>query len=1154
MITIVVLWLRVCAGLSAWQAGEGPSRALQRELSRETCVKRSTEMLWERRHEANEINVCALLYRAASSPPRELLAAAREVVPQMKSRQLANTARALALCATKHDGRAETAEMVLRRIGEDAKSWGRPEELAMASWAAARFMREEDGNLTGVARVALWALVARAAAAFDAGKSPKEAANVAWAIATAASGPLADREREAAVAFFGSLNKKSIAPARDVATIVWSCAKLSKTDWRVSTQALGAIEGVLARLDTRAFFETATVRDVSQTLSALATASFDAPDFFRRAHAFAGSTTKDNLALSDAAVMLWASALLDRPPDISVFARLLAPLAAAAAETPPPLEVSLVVWSAAVLAHASPAHAAAAADLVCGARFDNLAEREDLRRLHQALLALRVELDAEAFRRLERHVPAIVRARARRAWRRAEDDRHQGSSARHRAVADTLASLKTQHEVVATVRDEYGDLYVDMLVKKPDPSALVVALEFDGPSHFCANDPRRPLGHTMLKRRLLEARGFDVVSVPYLDWDRIPFWSSMERQRYLQRKLRITETLRYQGGDNARSEGLDFLVVPLVHPRLSRDVLGISDRRTRPMTRSDLVLSSGEWSRLVVGRVSMWPWRSIGGARRAAAAAAVRRELEWAGHLGLSAVVADVLRRSTTSAARLVNQVLQRAASWQLWVQCKLGGGKEEDDDDSWEKWDELRRLCDHSLALCVALEIGIEPPSRDAARRWRGEPIKAVFVPAEVFVFNEAGFPVLPKSHQALLSSLAALAEPRETRFVLSGRPRHARGRVVYAQYLNHLLTTRREPLTQVEELELPYRDYLQAPLQPLADDLEAQTYETFERDPVKYERYQTAIERFLADWRGTDPPVIAVLGAGRGPLVRCALAAARAASVDLRRVYAVEKNANALVTLRALAHQLDDWRGVVAILAGDMRDVEIDDLADCVVSELLGSFGDNELSPECLDGARHLAKLTHVSIPRRYESFAAPIAAARLWYDARRANTGNLPGPPPALVLPGAPPPARGLETPFVVKLHRFAPLADSQSCFLFEHPNPNYRDADTNSRSVSLEFFAAVDATVHGLAGYFEACLYDDISISINPPTFSTGMFSWFPLFIPFLHPVKLKAREPLRVDLWRVADASRVWYEWAVLSPVVLPIQNPNGRSYAMRLQP
>jgi protein arginine N-methyltransferase 5 len=35
-------------------------------------------------------------------------------------------------------------------------------------------------------------------------------------------------------------------------------------------------------------------------------------------------------------------------------------------------------------------------------------------------------------------------------------------------------------------------------------------------------------------------------------------------------------------------------------------------------------------------------------------------------------------------------------------------------------------------------------------------------------------------------------------------------------------------------------YSDYLQAPLQPLMDDLGSATYDVFERDPVKYRQYE--------------------------------------------------------------------------------------------------------------------------------------------------------------------------------------------------------------------------------------------------------------------------------------------------------------------------
>jgi len=40
--------------------------------------------------------------------------------------------------------------------------------------------------------------------------------------------------------------------------------------------------------------------------------------------------------------------------------------------------------------------------------------------------------------------------------------------------------------------------------------------------------------------------------------------------------------------------------------------------------------------------------------------------------------------------------------------------------------------------------------------------------------------------------------------------------------------------------------------------------------------------------------------------------------------------------------------------------------------VSELLGSFGDNELSPKCLDGAQRFLKPDGISIPSSYWTFS--------------------------------------------------------------------------------------------------------------------------------------------------------------------------------------
>jgi len=47
-------------------------------------------------------------------------------------------------------------------------------------------------------------------------------------------------------------------------------------------------------------------------------------------------------------------------------------------------------------------------------------------------------------------------------------------------------------------------------------------------------------------------------------------------------------------------------------------------------------------------------------------------------------------------------------------------------------------------------------------------------------------------------------------------------------------------------------------------------------------------------------------------------------------------------------------EWHGQVNLFNEDMRSWKPAKLVDILISELLGSFGDNELSPECLDGAQ--------------------------------------------------------------------------------------------------------------------------------------------------------------------------------------------------------
>ena len=60
-----------------------------------------------------------------------------------------------------------------------------------------------------------------------------------------------------------------------------------------------------------------------------------------------------------------------------------------------------------------------------------------------------------------------------------------------------------------------------------------VAIEVDGPSHFCG---RTPTGATALKRRQLRSAGWVLLPVPYWEWNDLS--SSLSRQEYLRAALR----------------------------------------------------------------------------------------------------------------------------------------------------------------------------------------------------------------------------------------------------------------------------------------------------------------------------------------------------------------------------------------------------------------------------------------------------------------------------------------------------------------------------------------------------------------------------------------------------------------------------------------
>lgn len=255
-------------------------------------------------------------------------------------------------------------------------------------------------------------------------------------------------------------------------------------------------------------------------------------------------------------------------------------------------------------------------------------------------------------------------------------------------------------------------------------------------------------------------------------------------------------------------------------------------------------------------------------------------------------------------------------------------------------------------------------------------------------------------------------------------------------------------ESLLLDQNFSFSFRDKLQTPLDPLHQNLDLETYRVMEEDPIKYQRYEMALIAATRDLKKTlgkavtptTPLRILVVGPGRGPLIASSLVASAVNQVPVE-VIAIEKNPNAVRTLRHRFAQFitePTTHNRVRVIEGDMRERVVPVPAagagasheedsttatatigvgsvHIIVSELLGSFADNEASPECLYAIEHALHPRHgIMIPQSYTSYLVPVSASSLWQQARTMFSHH--GGKNQFQQ-------QGLDYPYVVHLHSHA-----------------------------------------------------------------------------------------------------------------------------------
>ena len=405
-----------------------------------------------------------------------------------------------------------------------------------------------------------------------------------------------------------------------------------------------------------------------------------------------------------------------------------------------------------------------------------------------------------------------------------------------------------------------------------------------------------------------------------------------------------------------------------------------------------------------------------------------------------------------------------------------------------WEFWTNIK-MENVSVMLYISEEV-----DEDIIRRWSTEPITSIMFPAAKFV-HEYELPILPDYLQAILRRLMSQTPPAI--IIVSDEDQAA-----YIKGIKWLISK-----IKID----PASDILIDPLQPLRDDLSLRIYEVFETDTVKYDQYEKAIFRALRDINLHCVKVL-VIGPGRGPLLDRLLKIIKEIKCEFR-IDAVEKNPNCFLVLQERNHT--EWNEKINLMNEDVRTWKHTNY-NLVISELLGSFGCNEVCPEILQG---FTNENTIMIPQSYENYLQPI------YSPLLSSLKN-----------------EQLERPYLIKLNSFYIMSDIQSIWKFSHPTK-----DITSRCRVINFHVPYKGKVNALQGYFISKLYGSTQIGILPHLAEGFCNSWYTILFPVLE-IDCNGDSILRFQIERICNNNKVWYEWSVNNKVY----NNHGTYYSIGL--
>ena len=380
--------------------------------------------------------------------------------------------------------------------------------------------REVANSLNSLAKIRweddaiVWRLIQRGTCVLS-DFNPQDLANTFWAMA------MLGHHDSAFISALLSTTRSRLHElnSRDLANTIWAMAKLEHHDSAFISALLSVARSRLHEFKPH---------NLTKTIWAMATLDHHDSAFISAILSAAKSQLHEfnpqNLANT-----IWAMATLDHHD--SAFTSALLSVARSRLHEFNPQNLANTLWAMAVLGHVN-THLAHEVMLLLVAKYSQLNEEQRRQLLYSAMWLFDLEvvlgdlraLCAEAIIKVKSDLPMVVLA--------PEPSKIQQDVFSIVATLPGISGAKLEQST------DDGLLSIDIAITLP--TGEKVAIEVDGPTHFLHSYPPGLMtynGNTLLRNRLLEARGWRVISVPVVEWRRLKGRGG--KVAYLQRLLAI---------------------------------------------------------------------------------------------------------------------------------------------------------------------------------------------------------------------------------------------------------------------------------------------------------------------------------------------------------------------------------------------------------------------------------------------------------------------------------------------------------------------------------------------------------------------------------------------------------------------------------------